>query len=106
MPTSLLEELRAALKTAHDTLLEPPQHVKEDPDKLKGWWPLVRTQVDWEAIGNKDYHSELVVPPTDNAKPQDDGNEAPLVDEADEDAPSKDYLENRYLTIGLIGASD
>lgn len=104
MPTSLLDELRSALKTAHGALLEPPQRLKEDPDKLKNWRPIVRTEVNWEAIGHRDNDSGIVTPPADDTKSQADGNETPPVDEADEDAPSKEYLENRFLTVGLIGA--
>lgn len=103
MPTNLLDELRAALKTAHEALLEPPPRVKEDPEKLSKWRPMVRTQVNWGAIGHRDNDTEIAAPPAEDTKSQPDGNEVPPVDENDEDAPSREYLENRFLTVGLIG---
>ncbi|KAF8601025.1 P-loop containing nucleoside triphosphate hydrolase protein [Ceratobasidium sp. AG-I] len=103
MPTNLLDELCAALKTAHEALLEPPSRVKEDPEKLSKWRPMVRTQVNWEAIGHRDNDHEIVAPPSDGVKPEIDGNDNPPAGETDEDAPSKEYLENRFLTVGLIG---
>ncbi|KAG8787783.1 hypothetical protein FRC12_015284 [Ceratobasidium sp. 428] len=101
MPSNLLDELRSALKIAHNALLEPPQRVKEDPEKLKNWRPAVRTQVDWEAIGQKNSDNETGPPPLDDEPLTD--NDEPRADDDDEDAPSKEYLENKFLTIGLIG---
>ncbi|KAG9089554.1 hypothetical protein FS749_001238 [Ceratobasidium sp. UAMH 11750] len=103
MPPTLLDELRSALKAAHEALLEPPQRVKEDPEKLKSWRPIVRAQVNWEAIGQKDSEQGAGVSPPDDEPPTNDAAEVGEKDEDDEDAPPKEYLENRFLTIGLIG---
>ncbi|KAG8745900.1 hypothetical protein FRC10_006704 [Ceratobasidium sp. 414] len=104
MPPTLLDELRSALKAAHEALLEPPQRVKEDPEKLKKWQPIVRAQVNWEAIGQKGSEQDAGVSlPDDEPPTNDDGPEVGEDDEGDEYAPSKEYLENKFLTIGLIG---
>ncbi|KAG8709799.1 hypothetical protein FRC08_018044 [Ceratobasidium sp. 394] len=104
MPPTLLDELRSALKAAHEALLEPPQRVKEDPEKLRNWRPIVRAQVNWEAIGQKDSEQGAGISLPDDEPPTNDaGPEAGENDEEDEDAPPKEYLENRFLTIGLIG---
>ncbi|KAG9119585.1 hypothetical protein FRC07_005333 [Ceratobasidium sp. 392] len=101
MHPTLLDELRSALKSAHNALLEPPQRVKEDSEKLKNWKPAVRAQVNWEVIGQKDIDQDNIAPPLDDEPLTDD--DRPKTDEDDEDAPSKEYLENNFLTVGLIG---
>ncbi|KAG9079543.1 hypothetical protein FRC06_007677, partial [Ceratobasidium sp. 370] len=103
MPPTLLGELRSALKTAHKALLEPPQRVREDPEKLKNWRPIVRAQVNWEAIGQRNSEQGAGVPPPDDEPTNDDKPELGENGEDDEDAPPKEYLENKFLTIGLVG---
>ncbi|CAE6472925.1 unnamed protein product [Rhizoctonia solani] len=105
MPAKLRDDLREALKTAHTALLDPPLKVKEDPKKLANWRPVVRAQVDWEAIGQENINKPTVV----LADHEDDGVEltsgadATPPTDTDEDAPSKEYLEDKFLTVGLIG---
>jgi hypothetical protein len=108
MPSNLLDELRSALKTAHEALLEPPERVKEDPEKLKNWRPAVRTQVNWEAIGQGDKDQPIDAPPanaTTDEEPVTD-SEGLKTDGNDEDAFSKYYLDNKFLTIGVIGEEE
>ncbi|QRV83278.1 50S ribosome-binding GTPase [Ceratobasidium sp. AG-Ba] len=102
MPPNLLGELQAALKRAHEALLEPPALVKEDPEKLKNWRPAVRTQVNWEAIGQKDHFQGVNIPPARDELPTDDERHDAEENDND-DAPSKEYLQDHFLTIGLIG---
>ncbi|QRW12013.1 P-loop containing nucleoside triphosphate hydrolase protein [Ceratobasidium sp. AG-Ba] len=100
MPPNLLGELQAALKRAHEALLEPPALVKEDPEKLKNWRPAVRTQVNWEAIGQKDHFQGVNIPPARDELPTDDERHDAEENDND-DAPSKEYLQDHFLTIAL-----
>ncbi|CAE6412949.1 unnamed protein product [Rhizoctonia solani] len=105
MPTQLRDNLREALKTAHAALLDPPSMVKEDPERLAKWRPVVRAEVNWEAIGQESDNKPIAVP----VAPDEEKVEAPgeadntPSNNGDDDAPSKDYSENKFLTVGLIG---
>ncbi|KAG8731249.1 hypothetical protein FRC11_004655 [Ceratobasidium sp. 423] len=105
MPTKLRDDLREALKIAHAALLEPPLKVKEDPEKLANWRPAVRAQVDWEAIGQENANKPAAIPASheDDRVESSSGADATPPNDTDEDAPSKEYLENKFLTVGLIG---
>lgn len=107
IPTNLFDELRTALKTAHEALVEPPAEIKEDPEKLAKWRPAVRAHVDWDLVGRSNMGEPMVsTSEKHEVENQDLGNnvEYAIKDEGtDEDAPSKEYLENKFLTIGLIG---
>ncbi|CAE6462086.1 unnamed protein product [Rhizoctonia solani] len=104
MPTKLRDDLREALKIAHTALLDPPLKFKEDPDKLVNWRPVVRAQVDWEAIG-KDTNEPAVVPTSYEEEGGEISGDADTVppNDIDEDAPPREYLEDKFLTVGLIG---
>jgi hypothetical protein len=105
MPSQLRDNLREALKIAHTALLEPPLKVKEDQEKLAKWRPLVRAEVNWEAITQENDNKEVSVP----VEAKEEEVEAPIEADTtphsstDEDTPSKEYSEDRFLTVGLIG---
>jgi hypothetical protein len=93
------------LKAAHEALLEPPSKIKEDPEALAKWRPAVRAQVDWEAIERDNASgpmaTALAMHELDDRDPANDTELTPD-HRTDEDAPSE-YLEDKFLTIGLIG---
>ncbi|CAE6524615.1 unnamed protein product [Rhizoctonia solani] len=103
MPAKLRDDLREALKIAHTALLDPPLKVREDPEKMTDWRPAVRTQVDWEAIGKSENK------PISPANYEEEGGELPgdtnsvPLNDTNEDMPPKEYLEDKFLTVGLIG---
>ncbi|CEL53879.1 hypothetical protein RSOLAG1IB_06661 [Rhizoctonia solani AG-1 IB] len=105
MPSQLRDNLREALKIAHTALLEPPLKVKEDQEKLAKWRPLVRAEVNWEAITQENDNKEVSVPVEAKEEEVEGSIEAGTTPHSstDEDAPSKEYSEDRFLTVGLIG---
>lgn len=81
-----LEELLGAIRNAHQRLLQPPESLRENPEKLLKWTPTVRKDVHWESLKQRDS--------TDIA--DDDG--------AAEDADTAEKaLRAEPLTIGLLG---
>ncbi|CAE6482583.1 unnamed protein product [Rhizoctonia solani] len=105
MPTKLRDDLREALKTAHAALLEPPSKVKEDPEKLANWRPAVRAQVDWEAIGQDIHNTPAIVPANHEEEKEELSNDPDTATfkDVDGDAPPKEYMQDKFLTVGLIG---
>ncbi|KAH7334384.1 hypothetical protein B0J17DRAFT_618315 [Rhizoctonia solani] len=105
MPTKLRDDLREALKIAHAALIDPPSKVKEDPEKLASWRPAVRAQVDWEAIGQDTHDTPTIVPANHKEEKEESPNDpdTAILNGTDEDAPSKEYLQDKFLTVGLIG---
>lgn len=104
MPTNLLDELRAALKGAHEALLEPPPDLKEDPETLAKWKPAVRTHVDWGELGcGKGDGTATGVPENSQEVAERKVEPVGAADQTDKNASSKEHLEDKFLTIGLIG---
>ncbi|WVQ70681.1 hypothetical protein IAR50_000203 [Cryptococcus sp. DSM 104548] len=58
IPQQSLDELIAALKAAHERLLQPPERIRNDPEKLKTWKTPTRPTVDWAALTEE---SEVVL---------------------------------------------
>ncbi|KAF8711714.1 P-loop containing nucleoside triphosphate hydrolase protein, partial [Rhizoctonia solani] len=105
MPTPLRDSLREALKAAHAALLDPPSKVKEDPGRLAKWRPAVRAEVNWEAIGQESDAKPVAVskvPDEEKLEALDEVDAVPSNDE-DDDRFSKEYSEDSFLTVGLIG---
>ncbi|KDQ63256.1 hypothetical protein JAAARDRAFT_188849 [Jaapia argillacea MUCL 33604] len=97
LPRTSRESLAQALRQVHGELLEPPEKVKGDEDKLKTWRPPVKREINWEAV-LKDGPSSFNGPiPTQEASRADNRPEGtPEGNEGDEAEPE-------YLTVGLIG---
>ncbi|KAI9460512.1 P-loop containing nucleoside triphosphate hydrolase protein [Lactarius psammicola] len=81
------EQLVTALKEAHHEMLQPPEKIKNDPEKLSGWRPRVKAEVDWDVV----LHSS----PATCAKPATKGSDVTAADDHE--------AESDILTIGLIG---
>ncbi|KAJ1301610.1 hypothetical protein OPQ81_008858 [Rhizoctonia solani] len=105
MPAKLRKDLTDALKTAHAALLDPPLKVKEDPEKLSNWRPAVRAQVNWEAIGQENDSKPAMAPENydENRMELSSDTNATIPNDTDDEVPPKEYLEDRFLTVGLIG---
>lgn len=52
--------LLSALKQAHSELLEPPEIVKNDPERMKRWKGRVRRQVDWDGVEDEEGYKREV----------------------------------------------
>ncbi|EJD45742.1 P-loop containing nucleoside triphosphate hydrolase protein [Auricularia subglabra TFB-10046 SS5] len=84
IPPASLQQLVDALREVHAELCEPPQAVKDDPERLAAWKPRAKPDVDWE----------LLLAPQDQR-----GLKPRQVNEDDDD----EGAEKQFLTIGLIG---
>jgi hypothetical protein len=87
IPRNFKEQLVTALKEAHHEMLQPPERIKDDPEKLSDWKPRVKVEVDWDVV----LHSG----PTTRAKPPGNGSDVTAAD--------SNEAESDILTIGLIG---
>lgn len=92
IPHTFKERLVDALKNAHRQLLEPPERVRQDPEKLKRWRPRVKREVDWDALLTAGASSHVHVSRTTKDAPQN-----PEGGQLQEDE------EPEYLTVGLLG---
>ena len=89
IPRTFKEQLVTALKEAHHELLQPPEKIKDDPEKMRDWKPRVKVDVDWDVI----LHSG----PATRAKPPRRGSDVTAADSYE--------AESDVLTIGLIGTA-
>jgi hypothetical protein len=87
IPRNFKEQLVTALKEAHHEMLQPPERIKDDPEKMRDWRPRVKVEVDWDVV----LHSV----PTTHAKPPGKGSDVTAAD--------SNEAESDILTIGLIG---
>jgi hypothetical protein len=91
IPQSFKERLILALKETHEEMLEPPKHIRYDPEKAKKWIPRVKKDIDW----NKAHLSNL-----DDSAPTHVKESEQTGDDDDDDA---NRTEPDFLTIGLVG---
>lgn len=91
------------MKTAHKTLLTPPEYLQSKPDKMAKWRPRVRESVDWDAVLRSRDNSEVVQPTEPETSIADDafGTEDDDNESEGKDAPIGPV--SGPLTIGLIG---
>ncbi|KAH9044559.1 P-loop containing nucleoside triphosphate hydrolase protein [Lactarius pseudohatsudake] len=87
IPRTFKEQLVTALKQAHHEMLQPPERIKDDPEKMSDWRPSVKVEVDWDVV----LHSD----PTTCAKPARKDSDGTAADSYE--------AETDVLTIGLIG---
>src|SRR6266702_180374 len=87
IPQTFKEQLVMALKEAHHEMLQPPERIKDDPEKMSGWRQSVKVEVDWDVV----LHSA----PATRAKPDRKGSDVTAADSHE--------AESDVLTIGLIG---
>ena len=89
IPQTFKEQLVTAMKEAHHELLQPPERIKDDPEKMSNWRPRVKMEVDWDVV----LHSG----PARLAKPARKDSDLTVADSHE--------AESDFLTVGLIGTS-
>lgn len=107
LPSAFRQTLVDALKETHAELLEPPERIRDVPEKLATWTPPVKREVDWEAVlhargGKVGTAVGGVAAP--RAK-EDIVTEAEAGKMKEQDAEDTEDVEPEFLTIGLIGTS-
>ena len=96
LPASFRETLVNAIKEVHAELMEPPEDVKQNPERLKNWFPPVKREIDWESVlSPKDEKVGLSVGGAAVPRPK---SPEDVQGESDEQ-----HQEPTHLTIGLIG---
>lgn len=90
-----------ALKSAHNALLIPPEHLQLKPEKLAKWRPRVRDHIDWDAVLRArdletDHSYDAETTPEDTFS---------LGGDSDEEKEFPPDAVNGPLTVGLIGVS-
>ncbi|KIM47738.1 hypothetical protein M413DRAFT_208353 [Hebeloma cylindrosporum] len=95
IPDHFRATLLQVIKEVHAELLEPPERVKSNPDRLKSWVPAVKREIDWEGVMRaKGSKVGLAV----------GGATVPRQKSPEESPEEPDHRqEPEYLTIGLIG---
>ncbi|KAF9041754.1 P-loop containing nucleoside triphosphate hydrolase protein [Hymenopellis radicata] len=86
LPDAFRHRFVQTLQEVHAELLEPPEEVKSNPNRLKHWRPRIKTDIDWDAVHNA--RGEKVGTAVGGAI-------APV--EGEEDA------EPQFLSVGLVG---
>jgi hypothetical protein len=84
IPQNFKQDLLNAIQGLYSELLQPPEKVKANPERLKQWIPPVPTNIDWGMALESGAKSAV-------AKPRTAEDEREIVDKP------------QFLTIGLIG---
>ena len=102
IPEHFRSKLVQAIKEAHSELLEPPQKVKNNPNRLEDWIPAVKRNIDWEGVLNA---GRLGLGVGGSAIPRPKACEPSNDQESDErsDSSENQHQQPENLTIGLIG---
>jgi len=104
IPEHFKAKLVQTIKEVHSELLEPPQNVKNNSNRVKPWIPPVKRDIDWEGVlkagGSKlgTIVGGAAVPRPKTCEPS--NGQGP--DERS-DSSEHQHQEPEYLTIGLIG---
>ncbi|TFK56636.1 P-loop containing nucleoside triphosphate hydrolase protein [Heliocybe sulcata] len=96
LPETFRRRLIGTLEAIHKELCQPPQRIRDNPDKLAKWNPSVRAAIDWNLARQctvSEPHKRVEDGVHVEAGPRLHDDSA-----AEDDAP-----EPEYLTIGLIG---
>lgn len=101
LPSAFRQKFVDALKDTHAELLQPPEHVRDDPEKLAAWKPSVKRDVDWDSVLNaRGGKVGLAVggPAAPKVKGSGEHEEASA-----EHAVHEEDVDLDFLTVGLIG---
>ncbi|EKM61304.1 uncharacterized protein PHACADRAFT_134794 [Phanerochaete carnosa HHB-10118-sp] len=108
LPSAFRQTLVDALRETHAELLEPPERIRDMPEKVATWTAPVKREIDWEAVlhargGKVGAAVGGVAAPRvqENAAAGSSETEAGIT--RDDDVDSMDDVEPEFLTIGLIG---
>jgi len=96
IPQHFRELLVKTIKEVHAEMLEPPERVKSNPDRLKNWVPPVKLNIDWEGV---------LQAKGDKVGLSVGGATVPRPKTPEEEGPQgyETRQEPTHLTIGLIG---
>lgn len=104
LPHTFRERLVQALREVHEELLQPPEIIRRDENKMKHWKPSVKAEVDWDAVLSA--HGDKVgqaiggaIAPRPSTLDSTTEDREPL----DEKQETADVAEPDFLTVGLIG---
>jgi hypothetical protein len=81
-----------AIKEVHAELLEPPERIRGNEEKLSRWRPPVKKDIDWDKLLGAEEDQEI-----EDHCPEKEG------DQLGDSSSSNTTQEAQYLTIGLIG---
>ena len=94
LPEGFRATLVQAIRDVHAEMVEPPEKIKGDTEKMKKWKPNVKIDIDWEAVLKAGGKVGSVVGGGAVPRPQaDNGDQA---SELTNQVPE-------FLTVGLIG---
>uniref|UniRef100_A0A8H8CQF2 Guanine nucleotide-binding protein-like 1 n=1 Tax=Psilocybe cubensis TaxID=181762 RepID=A0A8H8CQF2_PSICU len=97
IPEHFRAKLVRMIKEVHQELLEPPEKVANNPDRLKTWFPPVKREIDWDAVMQaKGSKVGVAVGGAAAPRPISPG-------ETEQQESSNHHQEPNFLTIGLIG---
>lgn len=103
IPTNFRERLVDAIQEVHQALLEPPEKlrgnpekgIKGNPEKLAAWRPRVKVEIDWDSVKKAEGGKVGSAVGGVTVKPGGEWREG----------EEKEYKEEEFLTIGIIGTS-
>jgi hypothetical protein len=101
IPEHFREKLVQAIKEVHSELLEPPQKVKNNPNWLKDWIPMVKRNIDWEGVSKVGVGPIVGASTVPQPKACESSNDQGL--DGRSDSSENQHQEPEYLTVGLIG---
>ncbi|KAI0031419.1 hypothetical protein K488DRAFT_52165 [Vararia minispora EC-137] len=92
IPLTFKERLVSTLQEVHQELLQPPPHIRDDPEKLKKWVPRIKRVIDWVTVSSAcPSHAH-------------DPSDTPRKElRHDNDRETGGSVEPDFLTIGFIG---
>ncbi|KAI0375217.1 P-loop containing nucleoside triphosphate hydrolase protein [Pilatotrama ljubarskyi] len=96
LPSAFRKALVDALRETHAELLEPPEEVKSNPERLKNWKPRVKTQLNWDAV-LKAHGGKVGTAVGAHKTGKADGEGHTDGEHTDEES------EPEFLTVGVIG---
>ncbi|KAF8899038.1 hypothetical protein BD779DRAFT_1666780 [Infundibulicybe gibba] len=106
LPTEFRARLIEALRTVHAEMLQPPERVRDNPERMKAWVPPVKRDIDWEGVLQANTRAGSVVGGAAVPLPRD----VPSMTTAAADGAKEGGAEERaeaqepeFLTIGVIG---
>ncbi|KAH9942929.1 P-loop containing nucleoside triphosphate hydrolase protein [Amylocystis lapponica] len=96
LPSAFRQTLVDTLRAAHSELLEPPERIKDQPEKVSSWKPSVKRDVDWDAVLKAEggQVGTVVGGPT-VPRPQRESGQGDNSEDEEE--------VSEFLTIGVIG---
>lgn len=95
LPLPFREQLVKTIREVHRELLEPPDRIKANEEKVKKWKPRVRKEVNWDAVLHA-RGGQVGSAVGGAAAPRPTGDE-------EGELEGENNAEPEFLTIGLIG---